>query len=188
LLLAASLLALSSIYRYTDAKRDHQEALLYKQDNNFKQMRESRISEILVDCEMDSNQQQKHCCLAFKQPHFWQDTCSAMAAMHQVVGVRQLLLCGCLAAGTGCGAGSGLTGGLFDLHMEQQLQQVLSNQQQQTQLMVPEIKGQTSLRRGRSDDDWGIGALHMQVSCWLPKRTGLSMMKQQLCTIAVCLC
>jgi hypothetical protein len=43
LLLAASLLALSGIYRYTDAKRDHQEALLYKHDNNFKQIRESRI-------------------------------------------------------------------------------------------------------------------------------------------------
>jgi len=60
---------------------------------------------------------------------------------------------------------SGLTGGLFDLQMEQQLQQVLANQQQQTHLMAPEMKGHTSLHKGRSDDDWGIGALHMHVSC-----------------------
>jgi len=49
--------------------------------------------------------------------------------------------------------------------MEQQLQQVLANQQQQTHLMAPEMKGHTSLHKGRSDDDWGIGALHMHVSC-----------------------
>eukprot|EP00775_Hariotina_reticulata_P008721 gene8721-8902_t len=107
MLAAASLLALSGSSRYTDAKRDHQEALLYKQDNNFKQMRDSRIKD-------------------------W---------------VRS--------------SSSGLAGGLFDLQIEQQFQQALANQQQQTQLMVPEVKGRTSMRKGRSDDDWGIGAMHM---------------------------